>query len=346
MLASKQRLVLISAGALSLVALCALASQRLGSTPPGPSAPSSEEPPSAAQRSAGEASAPKQPIAKARALPEVRTLFEQATSAYHAHLFADDDAVVLVTQSGFVTFRPGEAPDEHAVSLGPVAARQGGSLVFWRSGRLREISLSGEGERSLAALPRPPLYLLASEGHLAWIEADQKTGYALQTLSGGDVREVYHSADGIDAAVMRGDVVYWVLQGRDGWKIGRVGLDGRHQATHAHPGRPPAMLALGSDGVYFYAGPQRGVRRLSFDLDREEAVAADVICSPLAVSSRVVCAQVGGLFELPAPGTSPRFLASEQAGPITTTAATQDRAVWVAEHGEGLVLRAVPLAAP
>jgi hypothetical protein len=73
-------------------------------------------------------------------------------------------------------------------------------------------------------------------------------------------------------------------------------------------------------------------------------VSTQVICSPLVVSSRVVCAQVGGLFDVPASGAAPRFLASERAGPITTTAATDDRAFWVAENGDGLIVRAVELA--
>jgi hypothetical protein len=107
------------------------------------------------------------------------------------------------------------------------------------------------------------------------------------------------------------------------------------------------MLALGEDGVYFYDGPKRGVVELSFDLAREDTVLANAVCSPIAVSSRVVCAQVGGLFDIARPGASPRFLASEPAGPIVATAATNDAAFWVAENGDGhLVVRTVPLSAP
>jgi hypothetical protein len=137
-----------------------------------------------------------------------------------------------------------------------------------------------------------------------------------------------------------------VLQSRDGsWKIGRVDLEGQRRTTQTHHGRPPAMLALGPDGVYFYDGPERGVRKLTFDLEREAAVAAKVICSPLVVSSRVICAHVGGLFDIPGSNMAPRFLASERAGPITVTAATADRAYWVAENGNGrLIVRSVALA--
>jgi len=104
------------------------------------------------------------------------------------------------------------------------------------------------------------------------------------------------------------------------------------------------MLALGPDGVYFYDGPERGVRRLTFRLDREDAVSTHVICSPLVVSNRVICAQVGGLFDLPPESPAPRFLASERDGPITAVAATGDRLFWVAERGnDQMVVRTAPL---
>lgn len=327
---SKQRRLLLLG---ALVALSSWAGARLWPATTSERLPSSEQPRIAVKKIG-------------RDLPEVTTLYERGGSPYHARLFADEAAVVLVTQTGFTTFRAGKALEEHTVSLGPVAIRQGGTLVFWRAGSLREISLAGEGERSLAPLPHPPRFLLASEGHLAWIQVERETGASLQTLSAGGVREVYDSDDSVGAAVMRGAVVYWVLRSRDGsWKIGRVGLDGEHQLTRAHRGRAPAMLALGPDGVYFYDGPKRGVRKLSFDLEREDAVSTNVVCSPLAVSRRVVCAQVGGLFELPALGGTPRFLATERGGPITATAATDDRAFWVAENGnQRWVVRSAELA--
>jgi hypothetical protein len=282
-------------------------------------------------------------------VPQVTTLYAQRASAYHAGLFADENAVVLISPGGFTTMVPGGAVEERAVDLGPIAVRQGGSVVFWRSGQLREIALSGEGERELAAVPRPPRYLLAAEGRLAWVQTDRTSGSSLRTLSGGNVRVVHDAEGRVCAAVMRGASVYWVVEGRDGsWAVERLGLDGQLRvSTAAHHGRPPSMLALGEDGVYLYAGPQRGVVELSFDLAREDTLLPNVICSPIAVSSRVVCAQVGGLFEIARAGAPPRFLASEPAGPIAATAATHDRAFWVAENGEGhLVVRAAPLSAP
>jgi hypothetical protein len=329
---SRQRRLLFL-GALALVASSSWAGLRLWSTTTEPSSPS-RAPPEFADKKVE------------RGLPEVSTLYEQGSSAYHARLFADEDAVVLLTDKGFVTFREGKAPEEHAISLGSVAVRQHGSIVFWRSGRLLEISLSGQDEHDLAGLPRPPEYLLASEGQLAWIQMERGIGSSIQALSAGGARVLYASDDNVHSAVMHGAAVYAVMQGRDGsWKIARVDLDGQQRITQARRGRPPAMLAPGRDGIYFYDGPQRGVRKLTFDLEREDAVSTKVICSPLVVSSRVICAQVGGLFDIPTSGAAPRFLASERAGPITATAATDDRAFWVAEKGtDRLIVRSVKLA--
>jgi hypothetical protein len=331
MVVSTQRRLLLLGG-LCLAALSVWAGPRLVSTAAEPHAPSTEQPRPAVSK-------------VARPVPEVSTLYEHATSAYHARLFADEDGVVLVTETGFTTFRAGEAPVEHAISLGPIAVRRGGSIVFWSAGRLQETSLSGEGEHELAAVPRSPRYLLASEGQLAWVQVDADTGTSLRNLSNGAAHVVYASRENVSAAVMRGSAVYWVVQAPDSsWTIRRIDLDGRQRMTPTQKGRAPAMLALGPDGVYFYAGPEQGVTKVTFDLEREDAVATHVICSPLVVSSRLVCAQVGGLFDIVNSGTAPRLLASERAGPITSMAATHERAFWVAENGnDRLIVRSVSL---
>lgn len=330
----RRRTELLVAGAFSTAALLAWAGLHL----------SGEEAPPSQRGPARPASARIE-----RALPEVHTLLEREGSAFHAKLFADEDGVVLVTPTGFATYRADRSVRERAIDLGPVVARQGDGLVFWRSGSLRELSLFGGAERELAAVPRPPRYLLTSERRLAWIHSDPALGTSLQTLSGGHVRAVYESAESISAPVMQAADLYWVATGRDGsWKVGRIELDGGQQTwSAAQHGRAPAMLGVGQDGVYFYAGPQRGVRRLTFDLQRETPVLTGVVCSPFVVSSRVVCAQVGGVFEIPLSGAAPTFLAAERAGPITALATTRSSVFWVAEHGaQRQVVRSVTLADP
>lgn len=295
---------------------------------------------------AAQPSAPPPAVKEEPAQARVSTLHEQATSAYHARLFVDDEGVVLITQTGFTTLRAGGTPEEHAVALGPVAARQGGSVVFWSAGKLRSLSLAGDGEQVLATVPRAPQQLLASGRHVAWIQTEPQNGSSIQTLSEGQVRVLHASEASISASILHGAAVYWVSGSGDGsWAIGRVGLDGQRPAfTRPRRGRLPAMLAAGRDGLYFYEGLQRGVRRLSFDLEQETTVLTQAVCSPIAVSNRVVCAQVGGVFDFPVSARAPRLLATERAGPITALAVTDERAYWVAESGDArLLLRSVAL---
>jgi hypothetical protein len=319
-----KRSALLASGALISAGVLTWGAAAILSTPP----PS--RPPPASQRGPAAAKNIEE------APPRSNTLHEQASSAYHARLFVDEQAVVLITDRGFTTLRTGSAPEEHVVALGPVAVRQGEGIVFWRSGKLRSVSLSGAEERELVELPQVPQHLLASGGRLAWIQTSRQTGASLYALADGKARLVHVSQGGVSAALIHDATVYWVSEARDGsWRIERVDLDGGPpRSTPEHRGRPPSMLAVGRDGVYFYDGPQRGVRRSTFDLLQETAMATQVICSPIAVSSRVVCAHVGGLFELSPSTRAPRPLAAERSGPITAMVATDERAYWVAESGD------------
>lgn len=332
MLLSRWRWHLGAALLAVLASLALLTRATSAPAPPPSSAPAREQP----------------TTRRERALPEVRTLLQQDTSAFHARLFADDDAVILATESGFTTLRGAAPPEHHAHELGPVVARQRDGLVFWRSKWLRAVSLAGDGERELVPLPAPPRYLLATGERLAWISAGPDERAAIQALSGGAARTLLEETQPIVAAALGADALYWVSRARDGaWTIRRVGFDGQPPASSApQRGRPPSQLALGPGALYYYDGPQRGVRQLTLDLQREAAVLPGAICSPLAAGSRLLCAQVGGLFELPQPGARPRFLASER-GPITTLALTHQRAYWVADAAmrgrDALVLRSLDL---
>jgi hypothetical protein len=353
-MAAPTRRALVLAGVLSLATLLSWAGMSLRAPaapePPTPSRPAaaSHAATSPAGRSPTEVARPR-PAAEqtGRALPEVHTLHRQEASAYHARLFAEGDRIVLVTPNGFTTLQHGRS-ETHALALGSVAAVHGDTLVFWRSGSLREVSLSGQDERSVVSVPQPPRYLLASESRLAWIHSGGATSTSVWTLSGGQARVIHRTAFGVSAPVLHAGGLYAVVL-RDGgsWSIAHFDLDGEHvTSSEAHQGRPPAMLAVGHDGVYFYDGPQRGVRRLTFGLEREGSVSSGVVCSPLAVSSQVVCAQVGGLFAVSTSSPAPRFLAPER-GPVTALAVTRDRVVWMAESGEDqLVVRGVALPAP
>ena len=57
-----------------------------------------------------------------------------------------------------------------------------------------------------------------------------------------------------------------------------------------------------------------------------------MICSPLAVADRVLCARVGGLYELPSSGGAPKSLLSQGAF-ITALAARDHEVAWVSDLG-------------
>jgi hypothetical protein len=299
---------------------------------------SARQPPQTVRPSASEGEPAKiAPAEPPRAPSAVETVYESDGSAYHARLLPDEQGAMVVSDAGFTLLRTGTPPQESRLALGSVVARQGDSLVFWRAGKLRQVSLSERHEHELLTLQRSPLHLLASDRQLAWIDGDRGEGFALRTLADGGARSIHRFDDSIGAAVLHDAVVYVVLQSTDGWRIGGVPLGGRAPTfTQTRTGRPPAMLALGPAGIYFYAGPQLGVRRLSFDLEHEAPVMANVICSPLAVSvsDGVVCAQVGGIFDIRASRSRPRFLAVEPGGPVTSIVASGSRVFWVAETGD------------
>jgi len=117
------------------------------------------------------------------------------------------------------------------------------------------------------------------------------------------------------------------------WRIGRVPAAGGAPAfTPLRKGRAPAMLSVHGD-VFYYEGNGHEVRRLSPDLQRERSLASGFVCSPIAVSTHVYCAQVEGLFEL-RDGERPRRLVPGSAQRmVTELAATPKRLLWVVDAG-------------
>lgn len=103
------------------------------------------------------------------------------------------------------------------------------------------------------------------------------------------------------------------------------------------------MLSF-STGIFYYDLPTRSIRHLPPDLSTEETIAGNVVCSPLAVSSRILCARVEGIFEIPREGGPPKVLTTEPLGLVTAIAASNDIVVWINDTGrEKLTLRTLPL---
>ena len=85
------------------------------------------------------------------------------------------------------------------------------------------------------------------------------------------------------------------------------------------------MLAARRRASTTTTGNSFQVRRLSPDLRREQALASGIVCSPIAVSAHVYCAQVEGIFELRAGERPRRLVPGSIARVVTELAATPTR---------------------
>jgi hypothetical protein len=87
------------------------------------------------------------------------------------------------------------------------------------------------------------------------------------------------------------------------------------------------------------------VRRLGADFQSDVRLASGLVCSPLAVGARLVCARVEGLFEAPLEGPGqPVALTDKPYGLVAALAVDAGRVVWLADTGkEHLTLRELDL---
>lgn len=277
---------------------------------------------------------------------EAATLLEWQEAAYGTTLFVEETTVLLLTQTAVIRITEGAPAQKMSVPLGPGPALMGDSIVYWHDGAVRAVSKAGSEPRTLGPLPRQPQRFLATDHDFAWLERGPDGAFTLSTFRDKTPHVLYRTEEAIVSATMLADWVFFVERRADqSWRVGGASMSGKATAfSEPHSGRPPSMLASAEDGIYFYDGPTRSVRRLSPDLERETVLAKNVICSPLAVSDRVVCAHVGGIFEIPGEGIPPRTLSVAPKGPTATIAADRQRVVWVTDAGENqLAVRSLAL---
>ncbi len=316
-----------------------------GRQPPGdaPGAPApAAATPSVSASNRATATAPEEAPPPTR--PE--TLLTLGASAYGASVALDEEAAYLFTADAAHRLVAGQAPQRMPLDLGlgPVLTRT--SIVFWSKGSIFAAPKRGGPARVLGVVPHQPQYLVTSGDRFAWLDRGDDGRFTIQTLDGKRARVVHAPASSVATVTMLHDWVFFVEQvAPSSWRLGGVSLDGGAPAfTAARSGRTPAMLAAASD-LFFYDGPTRTVRRLSPDLQEEVTLARDFICSPIAVSDRVLCARVEGLFELRKDEPRPRALIERLRGSVTSLAAAPDRVVWVADAGQGqLAVEQLPLA--
>jgi hypothetical protein len=282
------------------------------------------------------------------ASPSGDTLLERGESAYGTSLFVLSNEVLLLTQKAAFRMVVGEPVKTRALPLGPGPALAGDSIVYFHDGAVRAVPREGGESRVYGELKRPPIRFFASNERWGWLERGSDGSFALAAFQRNAVRQLYRTVYAIVFAAAWDEFVFFIEAiARDSWRIGRVLLDGGPAVfSSTRQGRTPSMLAPGVEGIFFYDGPTRTVRRLSPDLQSDHVLADKVICSPIAASDRVLCAQLGGVYEIPAEGGPPRRLAVEVAGPITAIAAGERRVVWVVDMAaDRLAVRSHALAA-
>ena len=264
--------------------------------------------------------------------PGPRIVLELDVSAYRARLDFDGDTLVLATPRGLHLAPSGAAVTAIAHEFGNTFALSGSKVVYFRDGRLWE-SRRGALPTALGAVAREPSALALDHEHLTWLEREPSGPSFIQTFAAGKVRQLARITGRVDTLGFFENWVFFFEQGPGGtWRLGGVSLDGgTPKFTQFRAGRVPSTLEAAGE-LFFYDGPSRSVRRISPDLEREEVVGNGVICSPLAVGDRVVCAQVGGLYELPLGGGAPERLAAQTS--FVTALATKDRRVaWISDSG-------------
>jgi len=278
-----------------------------------------------------------------------------ASSAYQAALFADDEAIELLTATTAYRFLPNQAPLVRQIDLGFAATATRKNYIYWSKDALwsepRRASNPG-GTTKLSALTEQPQRIVAdiATDEFAWLTRSENNQQAIVKLDGQRSKTLYTSTGPIDALTMLGDALYFVERPSSGggWRIGRVKFAGGEPLfTGNKTGRWPALLRGEKDLIY-YDGARRDVLSLSPDLQQERTLAKDFICSPMTATENVYCSTMEGVFELSTAG-SKRQLVPAPRKLITNLAASSRRLAFISDDGaqgqDRLAVYAVPLSA-
>jgi hypothetical protein len=270
-----------------------------------------------------------------------------ATSAYVAGLAVDADAIYLFTDRAAHRFIPGASPQQIPLENGTTAAATRTDLVYWSKGAIWQVPKVGGKARRIATLAHQPQYFLAAGDDFAWLDMPVVDQFQIQTLVDHNVRTLLYYAGRIETAAMDAGRVFFVKResaSTSTWRIGSVFVHGGDVLYAApHIGPTPAKLAVAGD-VFYYELNSGEIRRLSADLSHEEVLTKNLVCSPIAVSSSIYCANVEGLYQLaghPGATVKPVF---PDARRITAVAASSTLLAWLSDAGpDRLSLMMMPL---
>jgi hypothetical protein len=260
------------------------------------------------------------------------------SSAYQASIFADDEAIELLTGSAAYRLVPGKDPIQRTLDLSFAATVTRQSYVYWSQGAIWSDPRRGPkpgGPTKLIALAEQPQRFVAdiARDDFAFLAHSADDKYSIQKLEQRRVKTLYASPGAIEALTMIGDALYFVERPNNaGWRVGRVKLSGGAATfTSSKTGRWPSTLK-GTKDVVYYDGSRRDVLSLTPDLQVETTLAKDFICSPLAVAESVYCSTMEGVFELPASG-KPRQVVAASRQLIANLAVNSERLAFIADVG-------------
>jgi len=261
-------------------------------------------------------------------------VFADATSAYTAGLAVDEDAVYVLADTVAHRIAPGSTPQSISIENGSGAVVTRTDIVYWSKGAVWGVPKTGGKARRITKLEHQPQYFMAEGDEFAWLDMPVRDQFVIQTFDGRKVRTLLSYAGRIETSTLHAGRVFFVRRdGPQAWRIGGVATRGG-EATYAAPqdGPPPAKLAV-ADAVYYYDVKSSDLRKLAADLSREETLAHDFICSPLAVAVRIYCPNVQGMFELARYAGAkilPLFPSRER---ITAVAANSRYLAWLNDTG-------------
>jgi len=303
---------------------------------------------------------PSSPVPSARApepaLLAPTQLLSLASSPYQATLFADDEAIELLTGNAAYRFVPGGEPVSRALDLGFAATVTRQNYVYWSEGAIWSATRrapKANTPKKLAALAEQPQHFVAdlASDDFAWLVHAADDRYAIDKLENKRVKRLYGSPGSIDALTLIGDTLYFVERpSAEGWRIGRVKLAGGDATfTASKSGRWPSALSRYKEDVLYYDGARRNVALLSFDLQRERTLQTDFICSPFVAAANVYCGAMQGIFEL-TDNEKPRQLVAVSRSVIANLAINGERLAFITDIGapgqDQLALNVVSLAKP
>jgi hypothetical protein len=272
-------------------------------------------------------------------------LLVDATSPYVAGLAVDAEAIYLLTERVAHRFASGASPQQIPIENGTTAAVTRTDLVYWSKGAIWQVPKAGGQAQKIVSLAHQPQSFLAAGDDFAWLDMPVPDQFQIQTLVDHNVRTLLYYVGRIETAAMDAGRVFFVKkEAASTWRIGSVFVHGGETAYGApHTGPTPAKLAVAGD-VFYYELNSGEIRRLSPDLSHEEVLKKDLICSPIAVSSSIYCANLEGLFRLarhPGAKTQPIF---PEARRIAAVAASATQLVWLSDVGpDRLSLMTLPL---